>query len=67
MAATSGGSWASDFEATLPGCAFICEVPVRHRHPIADLFDLLGRRWALRVLWELRDAPADLRGAARGV
>ena len=24
------------------------------RHPIADLLDLLGRRWALRVLWELR-------------
>lgn len=21
------------------------------------LLDLLGRRWALRVLWELRDAP----------
>ena len=32
-------------------------MPARHRHPIADLFDLLGRRWALRVLWELRDAP----------
>ena len=41
----------------VPGCAFIYEVPARHRHPIADLFDLLGRRWALRVLWELRDAP----------
>ena len=24
----------------------------------AALFDLLGRRWALRVLWELRAAPA---------
>jgi DNA-binding HxlR family transcriptional regulator len=33
-------------------------MPVKHRHPIADLFDLLGRRWALRVLWELRDHPA---------
>jgi DNA-binding HxlR family transcriptional regulator len=22
------------------------------------LLDLLGRRWALRVLWELRDTPA---------
>lgn len=22
-----------------------------------ELLDLLGRRWALRVLWELRDAP----------
>jgi DNA-binding HxlR family transcriptional regulator len=36
----------------------------KHRHPIADLFDLLGRRWALRVLWELRAEPlryAELR------
>ena len=23
--------------------------------------DLLGRRWALRALWELRDAPATFR------
>lgn len=25
------------------------------------LLDLLGRRWALRVLWELRDARATFR------
>jgi len=25
------------------------------------LLDLLGRRWALRVLWELRDEPATFR------
>jgi len=25
------------------------------------LFDLLGRRWALRVLWELRDGPVRFR------
>jgi DNA-binding HxlR family transcriptional regulator len=25
--------------------------------PTAQLFDLLGRRWALRILWELREAP----------
>lgn len=25
------------------------------------LFDLLGRRWALRVLWELRDGPLTFR------
>jgi DNA-binding HxlR family transcriptional regulator len=31
------------------------------RHPIANLFDLLGRRWALRVLWELRDDPVPYR------
>ena len=24
-------------------------------------FDLLGRRWALRVLWALRDAPLTFR------
>ena len=25
--------------------------------PTAELFDLLGRRWALRILWELRSEP----------
>jgi DNA-binding HxlR family transcriptional regulator len=25
------------------------------------LFDLLGRRWALRVLWELREGPVTFR------
>jgi DNA-binding HxlR family transcriptional regulator len=25
--------------------------------PIMALLDLLGRRWTLRVIWELRDAP----------
>ena len=30
----------------------------RSRPSTAALFDLLGRRWALRVLWELREAPA---------
>jgi len=25
--------------------------------PIMALLDLLGRRWALRVLWELRSGP----------
>ena len=25
------------------------------------LLDLLGRRWALRILWELREAPATFR------
>ena len=32
--------------------------PVRGSHtgrPVMALLDLLGRRWALRVLWELRD------------
>jgi len=25
------------------------------------LFDLLGRRWCLRILWELREDPATFR------
>lgn len=32
-------------------------VPRRHRYAVNDLLDLLGRRWMLRVLWELRAAP----------
>jgi len=26
------------------------------------LLDLLGRRWTLRILWELRDGPETFRG-----
>lgn len=33
------------------------EMKAQSRHPIQDLLELLGRRWALRVLWELRDGP----------
>ncbi len=29
--------------------------------PFLDLFDTLGRRWSLRVLWELRDGPLSFR------
>jgi len=29
--------------------------------PIMALLDLLGRRWALRVIWELRDGPLTSR------
>ena len=29
--------------------------------PIMALLDLLGRRWALRVIWELRAAPLSFR------
>ena len=29
--------------------------------PIMALLDLLGRRWALRVLWELREGPLNFR------
>ncbi len=29
--------------------------------PVMALLDLLGRRWALRVIWELRDGPLSFR------
>ena len=29
--------------------------------PIMVLLDLLGRRWSLRILWELREAPLTSR------
>jgi DNA-binding HxlR family transcriptional regulator len=29
----------------------------RSGRPIMALLDLLGRRWTLRVIWELRDGP----------
>jgi DNA-binding HxlR family transcriptional regulator len=34
----------------------------RTGRPIMALLDLLGRRWALRVIWELRDGPLTFRG-----
>jgi DNA-binding HxlR family transcriptional regulator len=30
--------------------------------PIMVLLDLLGRRWSLRILWELREQPLTSRG-----
>jgi DNA-binding HxlR family transcriptional regulator len=39
-------------------------VPVRGSRsgrPIMALLDLLGRRWSLRVIWELRDGPLTFR------
>lgn len=30
--------------------------------PIMVLLDLLGRRWTLRILYELREAPESFRG-----
>lgn len=29
--------------------------------PIMALLDLLGRRWAMRIIWELRDTPLTFR------
>ena len=34
----------------------------RTGRPIMALLDLLGRRWVLRLLWELREAPLSFRG-----
>ncbi|HXZ85314.1 MAG TPA: helix-turn-helix domain-containing protein [Myxococcota bacterium] len=33
----------------------------RSGRPIMAALDLLGRRWALRVLWELREGPQSFR------
>jgi DNA-binding HxlR family transcriptional regulator len=33
----------------------------RTGRPIMALLDLLGRRWCLRILWELRDEPLTSR------
>jgi DNA-binding HxlR family transcriptional regulator len=33
----------------------------RSGRPVMALLDLLGRRWALRVLWELRGQPQSFR------
>lgn len=33
----------------------------RTGRPILVLLDLLSRRWTLRLLWELRDAPLNFR------
>ncbi len=33
----------------------------RSGRPVMALLDLLGRRWALRILWELRDGPLGFR------
>jgi DNA-binding HxlR family transcriptional regulator len=33
----------------------------RTGRPLMAALDLLGRRWALRVLWELRDGPVGFR------
>lgn len=33
----------------------------RTGRPIMALLDLLGRRWALRIIWELRNGPLTFR------
>jgi DNA-binding HxlR family transcriptional regulator len=31
------------------------------RRPVMELLDLVGQRWTLRILWELREAPLSFR------
>ena len=38
----------------------------RSGRPIMVLLDLLGRRWTLRVLWELREGPLRFRPLQEG-
>jgi DNA-binding HxlR family transcriptional regulator len=33
----------------------------KSRRPVMQLLELLGRRWSLRVLWELRGQPLKFR------
>lgn len=33
----------------------------QEHHALLDLFEVLGQRWTLRVLWELRDEPLTYR------
>lgn len=33
--------------------------------PVMAVLDLLGRRWTMRILWELRQAPAGFRDLQR--
>jgi DNA-binding HxlR family transcriptional regulator len=35
--------------------------------PLAELFELLGRRWTLRILWELRDRALSFNEVRRAV
>lgn len=38
-------------------------MPTKAQRPaLADLIDLLGTKWVMRILWELRDGPLTFRG-----
>ncbi len=37
----------------------------RTGRPVMALLDLLGHRWTLRILWELRDGPLSFRALQR--
>lgn len=34
---------------------------MRAKRPIVELLELLGRRWMLRLMWELREGPVSFR------
>ena len=34
---------------------------VPKRQPLAEIIDLLGKKWVMRIIWELRDAPLTFR------
>jgi DNA-binding HxlR family transcriptional regulator len=59
-----------DFDFRTAAYQFDFRSAMPSRHPINDLLELLGRRWALRVLWELRGGPLayrPLRAACGGI
>jgi DNA-binding HxlR family transcriptional regulator len=39
----------------------VAKRPTTETRPIMALLDLLGRRWSMRVIWELRDGPFTFR------
>src|SRR5215813_10092620 len=39
----------------------------RTGRPIMVLLDLLGRRWALRIIWELREEPRRFRDLQQAI
>jgi DNA-binding HxlR family transcriptional regulator len=63
----SARDWIQDTshdEEGQPMTARTTRTPVRGSRsgrPVMVLLDLLGRRWALRILWELRDGPLTFR------
>jgi DNA-binding HxlR family transcriptional regulator len=61
---SSGASSAAGEKAAGRGEAPTPGLPARGSErglPIMALLDLLGRRWALRVIWELRETPLSFR------
>jgi len=33
----------------------------KHQRPIMQLIDILGKKWVLRILWELKTSPCTFR------